>query len=89
MRIDPYQCQSAQDLVFLYTKRYETDLKRWNVQNLKRNKGSRNPLYSYTGLKVYRIENDIKNSITRIHSVDDRTFPCHKAKALDLRLCCF
>lgn len=52
-------------------------------------KKKKNPSYSYIGLKVYRIENDIKNSITRIHSIDDRTFPCHKAKALSLRLCCF
>lgn len=31
-------------------------------------KGSKKPSYSYIGLKGYRIENDIKNSITRIHS---------------------
>lgn len=45
--------------------------------------------FIFTGLKGYRIKNDRKNPSTRIHSVDDRTFSCHKAKALGLRLCCF
>lgn len=45
--------------------------------------------FTFTGLKGYRIKSDRKNSITRIHSVHDRTFPGHKAKALSLRLCCF
>lgn len=50
---------------------------------------SKEPSYSYIGLKGYRIENDIKNSITRIHSCWWQNIPCHKAKALNLRLCCF
>lgn len=55
----------------------------------KKKQRKQKPFILIHGIEGYRIENDIKNSITRIHSVDDRTFPCHKAKALSLRLCCF
>lgn len=47
------------------------------------------PPYSHTTLEGDRTENEGRNSSTRTHSVDDRTFRCHKAKALSLRLCSF
>lgn len=46
----------------------------------KKKEGSKTSSNSYIGLKGYRIENDINNSITRIHSVDDRTFHVIKQK---------
>lgn len=69
MRI--YQSVSTSEstrLSVLYTKRMKQTYKDGMYKILKEKKGSKKPLYSYIGWEGSRIENGIKNSITRIHS---------------------
>lgn len=67
MRIYQYQCQRAR-LSVLYRKHMTRTYKDGMYKIQTEKKGSQNPSYSYRGLKGYRTQNDIKNSITRIHS---------------------
>lgn len=68
MRVYQYQCQREQDLVFYTENIWNRPIKMECTKFKQKKKGSKKPSYSYIGLKGYRIENDIKNSITRIHS---------------------
>lgn len=52
-------------------------------------KRKQNNLFTHTQDWKARLENDIKNSITRIHACGWQNILSHKAKAWRLRLCCF
>lgn len=89
MRIHPTESTKSESerLSVLYIGRMKTGLYRWNVQNLKRKvkKGSKKNLFTYTWDWEARLENDIKNSITRILSGWWQNIPSQQSKSIEFK----